>query len=159
MMRALRPYLLVSGLAMIAVSIPAGETAVLLASGWMAMAWIAVRLTSLLGLHCKMRAVALCAKMNVALGIESEIVAAGNVVQPSFLHLEILRCGAQRSHHWSDVEICHEVLPSKICKGSGHSSRFKCLERRQVAVTWRGTNIARDAAFLCSRANAGASAT
>src|SRR3954447_7471804 len=117
------------------------------------------QLTSLLGLHCKMRAVALCAKMNVALGIESEIVAAGNVVQPSFLHLEILRCGAQRSHHWSDVEICHEVLPSKICKGSGHSSRFKCLERRQVAVTWRGTNIARDAAFLCSRANAGASAT
>src|SRR5437588_4550592 len=50
--------------------------------------------TSLFGLHREMRAVALCAKLDVAVGIEPEIVAAGNVVQPSFLDLEILTCGA-----------------------------------------------------------------
>ena len=73
----------------------------------------------LLGLYRKLRAVALCAKLNVAVRIESEVVAAGNVVQPSVLDLEILRCSAQRSHHRADVVVADlggEMVGQRVFK-------------------------------------------
>src|SRR3954470_20296057 len=63
--------------------------------------------TLLLGLDRKLRAVALRAKLNIAVRSEPEIVAARDMMQPSIADLEILRCGAQRSHHRADVEVCH----------------------------------------------------
>src|ERR1041384_3896014 len=62
----------------------------------------------------QLRAVALRAKLNVVVRIESKGMAAWNLVQPAFPDLKILRHRAQRSHHWTDVEICHGTLPSGL---------------------------------------------
>src|SRR3954468_9701587 len=82
--------------------------------------------TLLLGLDRKLRAVALRAKLNIAVRIESEIVAARDMMQPSIADLEILRCGAQRSHHRADVEVCHAGYslpdPARLGETSGVES-------------------------------------
>src|SRR5436190_19238775 len=93
------------------------------------------QLTPLLGLHRELRAVALRAKMNVTVGIELEVVAAGNVVQPPFLDLEIFRCCAERSHHRADVEICHGVLLCGSAKGSGHRPASR-LDEATGGLAW-----------------------
>src|SRR4051794_22944026 len=74
--------------------------------------------TLLLGLDRKLRAVALRAKLNIAVRIESEIVAARDMMQPSIADLEILRCGAQRSHHRADVEVGHAGTPCGLAEAS-----------------------------------------
>src|SRR5262245_34835682 len=65
----------------------------------------------LVGFNGQLRAIAGCAKLNSSIRVKPEAVPAGGVLQPAMIEFELFRHGAQRYHHWANVEVRHWPSP------------------------------------------------